>query len=79
MAKNNIPGQDRLIGTVVSVGALRSGESAGAGEFLDLISFAGLCVDMGIKLIQILPVNDTGGESSPYSALTAFGLHPLYI
>jgi 4-alpha-glucanotransferase len=26
-----------------------------------------------------LPVNDTGYESSPYSALTAFALHPLYL
>ncbi len=25
------------------------------------------------------PVNDTGGNSSPYSALSAFALHPLYI
>ncbi|MDR2701119.1 MAG: 4-alpha-glucanotransferase [Spirochaetaceae bacterium] len=79
MAKKNIPGQDRLIGTVVPVGALRSSKSAGVGEFLDLVSFADLCVDMGIKLIQILPVNDTGDQSSSYFALTAFALHPLYI
>jgi len=32
-----------------------------------------------VGLIQILPVNDTGFESSPYSSLTAFGLHPLYL
>jgi 4-alpha-glucanotransferase len=79
MAKKSVSGQDRLIGTVVSVGAIRGSQSSGVGEFLDLIGFADLCVDMGVKLIQILPVNDTGGESSPYSALTAFALHPLYI
>jgi len=71
--------QDRLIGAVVPVGALRSGDSAGVGEYLDLIEFADLCVDMGVRLIQILPVNDTGYESSPYGALTAFALHPLYV
>ncbi|MCL1928544.1 MAG: 4-alpha-glucanotransferase [Treponema sp.] len=71
--------QKRRIGVVVPVGALRSSESTGVGEFLDLIEFAGLCADMGIGLIQILPINDTGYESSPYSALTAFALHPLYI
>ncbi|MDR2246222.1 MAG: 4-alpha-glucanotransferase [Treponema sp.] len=69
----------RLIGTVVPVGALRSKESAGVGEFPDLVEFAGLCGKMGIGLIQILPVNDTGYESSPYSALTVFALHPLYL
>jgi 4-alpha-glucanotransferase len=51
----------------------------GVGEFPDLADFAGLCKTMGLGLIQLLPVNDTGYESSPYSSLTAFGLHPLYL
>jgi 4-alpha-glucanotransferase len=68
-----------LIGTVVPVGALRGERSLGVGEFPDLVEFAGFCVRMGIGLIQILPVNDTGYESSPYSALTAFALNPLYL
>jgi 4-alpha-glucanotransferase len=49
------------------------------GEFSDLGEFARLCVQLGVGLIQLLPVNDTGYESSPYSALTAFALHPLYL
>jgi 4-alpha-glucanotransferase len=69
----------RLIGVVVPVGALRSGQSVGVGEFPDLAEFAGLCGRMGIGLIQLLPVNDSGYESSPYSALTAFALHPIYL
>ncbi|MDR2495417.1 MAG: 4-alpha-glucanotransferase [Spirochaetaceae bacterium] len=69
----------RLIGTVVPVGALRGSRSIGVGEFPDLIEFGELCKTMGIGLIQILPVNDTGYESSPYGALTAFALHPLYL
>ncbi|MDR2534862.1 MAG: 4-alpha-glucanotransferase, partial [Treponema sp.] len=69
----------RLIGAVVPVGALRGERSVGVGEFPDLIEFGQLCKKMGIGLIQLLPVNDTGYESSPYSALTAFALHPLYL
>jgi len=69
----------RLIGTVVPVAALRGERSIGVGEFPDLIEFGNLCKKMGIGLIQILPVNDTGYQSSPYSALTAFALHPLYL
>jgi len=69
----------RLIGAVVPVGALRSSGGIGVGEFLDLAAFADLCKKMKVGLIQILPVNDTGFESSPYSSLTAFGLHPLYL
>jgi 4-alpha-glucanotransferase len=69
----------RLIGVVVPVGALRGKGRMGVGEFPDLADFAGLCKKMGLGLIQLLPVNDTGYESSPYSSLTAFGLHPLYL
>ena len=69
----------RLLGVVVPVGALRSGSGMGVGEFSDLANFALLCRKMKLGLIQILPVNDTGYESSPYSSLTAFGLHPLYL
>jgi 4-alpha-glucanotransferase len=71
--------EKRLIGISVPVGALRSSKSIGVGEFPDLVEFAELCGKMGAGLIQLLPVNDTGYESSPYSALTAFALHPLYI
>jgi len=69
----------RMLGVAVPVGALRSKNGIGVGEFSDLADFAVLCRKMKIGLIQILPVNDTGFESSPYSSLTAFGLHPLYL
>ena len=69
----------RLTGAAIPVGALRGRGSMGVGEFADLAGFARLCKKMGLGLIQLLPVNDTGYESSPYSSLTAFGLHPLYL
>jgi 4-alpha-glucanotransferase len=69
----------RLTGVAVPIGALRSKGSMGVGEFPDLAGFAALCAKMKLGLIQLLPVNDTGYESSPYSSLTAFGLHPLYL
>ena len=71
--------ETRLLGTVVPVGALRSGKPAAVGEFPDLGEFALLCKKMEIGLIQLLPVNDSGFESSPYSSLSAFALHPIYL
>jgi 4-alpha-glucanotransferase len=68
-----------MIGAAIPVGALRGTGSLGVGEFPDLIEFARLCKKMGLGLIQILPVNDTGYQSSPYSSLTAFALNPLYL
>ncbi|MDR1430259.1 MAG: 4-alpha-glucanotransferase [Spirochaetaceae bacterium] len=70
---------DRLCGVAVPVGALRGKNSIGVGEYPDLVELGEFCAGAGLSLIQILPVNDTGYDSSPYSALTAFALHPLYI
>ncbi|MCR5698280.1 MAG: 4-alpha-glucanotransferase, partial [Treponemataceae bacterium] len=70
---------EKLTGTSIPVGSLKTKDSCGIGEFLDLIPFADLCKKCNLELIQILPVNDTGTESSPYSALSAFALNPIYI
>lgn len=69
----------KYTGTSIPVGSLKTKNSCGIGEFLDLIPFADFCKKSNLKIIQLLPVNDTGTESSPYSALSAFALHPLYI
>ena len=68
-----------LTGVLVPVSALRSSHSCGIGEFADLPQLGAWCREVGLELIQILPVNDTGTQSSPYSALSAFALHPIYI
>ena len=44
-----------------------------------MVAFASFCKKAALSLIQLLPVNDTGTESSPYSALSAFALHPIYV
>ncbi|MBE6350281.1 MAG: 4-alpha-glucanotransferase [Spirochaetaceae bacterium] len=74
--KSSIP---TLTGTAIPLGSLKTKKSCGVGEYPDLIPFAAFCKKAGLSLIQLLPVNDTGTESSPYSALSAFALHPLYI
>ncbi len=68
-----------LTGTAIPLAALKTKNSCGVGEYLDLIPFASFCKKANLGLIQLLPVNDTGTESSPYSALSAFALHPLYV
>jgi len=68
----------KITGVVVPLPALKSRKSLGIGEFADLPLLGRWAVSNGMKLIQILPVNDTGFEHSPYSALSAFALHPVY-
>ena len=71
--------EHKLTGVLVPVSALRSGSGIGIGEFADLPLLAQWCSRIGAQIIQILPVNDTGTQSSPYSALSAFALHPIYV
>lgn len=59
--------------------SLRSHTSSGIGEFSDLLPLISFCREVGFDLIQLLPLNDTGGEPSPYSALSAYALHPIYL
>ena len=63
-------------GVAVPLFSLYSKQSIGIGEFLDLIPFARWTAFCDFNIIQLLPVNDTGAESSPYSARSAFAMEP---
>ena len=73
------PINHKLTGVVIPVFSLRSGKSCGIGEFSDLPLLGQWCQNSNLEIIQILPVNDTGYQESPYSALSAFALHPIFI
>lgn len=68
-----------LTGVVVPLGSLRTKKSPVIGEYLSLIDFIPFCQNSSLELIQLLPVNDSGTQTSPYSGLSAFALHPIYI
>ncbi len=77
-------GQWRGAGVAIPVFSLRSEESMGVGEFLDLKKMVDWAAMTDQKIIQILPINDTmmGGtweDSYPYNANSIFALHPQYI
>ena len=74
----------RGAGVAVPVFSLRCKNSFGVGEFLDLKPLADWGKKVGLKLIQLLPVNDTSAtgswkDSYPYAAISAFALHPIYL
>jgi 4-alpha-glucanotransferase len=71
--------RERVFGVSVPIGSIKTAGGWWVGEYADLVPFARLCSALGARLVQILPVNDTGSQSSPYSALSAFALHPLYV
>ncbi len=76
--KYTAPAQ-KIAGVAIPLAGIKTKGSWCIGEYPDLVPLAALCNSAGIKLIQLLPINDSGGQSSPYSALSAFALHPLYL
>ncbi|MDX2245986.1 MAG: 4-alpha-glucanotransferase [Bacteroidia bacterium] len=74
----------KAAGVALPVFSLRSESSTGVGEFADIKPLVDWAVKTGMKLVQILPVNDTVAthtwtDSYPYAAISVFALHPLYL
>ncbi|MDR0961944.1 MAG: 4-alpha-glucanotransferase [Mediterranea sp.] len=70
-------------GVAIPVFSLRSESSFGIGDFGDLRRMVDWAVLTGLKIIQILPVNDTTRthtwtDSYPYNAISIYALHPIY-
>ena len=66
-------------GLCIPLFSLLSKTSCGIGEFLDLIPMIDWCKEIGMDVIQLLPLNDTGLGISPYSAISANALNPIHI
>lgn len=74
----------RAAGISIPVFSLRSETSSGIGDFTDLIPLVDWAVQSGLKVVQLLPVNDTTmthtwRDSYPYNTNSNYALHPLYI
>jgi 4-alpha-glucanotransferase len=74
----------RGAGVAIPVFSLKSKNSFGTGEFTDLKLLVDWAKKTGLKLIQVLPLNDTTAthtwkDSYPYAAISAFALHPLFL
>ena len=78
MAESRITG--RRAGALVPLFSIPSRESWGIGEIPDLPVFARWLHDAGLSVVQLLPVNEMGdNQTSPYSALSAMAIDPIYI
>ena len=74
----------RAAGVAIPVFSLRSEHSCGVGDFGDLALFADWLAETGMKIMQILPVNDTTmqhnwQDSYPYNIISVRALHPQYL
>jgi 4-alpha-glucanotransferase len=66
-------------GIVVFLPALRSAKSCGIGEFLDLLPIIDWCQEIKLDVIQLLPLNNSDSDPSPYNPLSATALNFLFL
>lgn len=67
-------------GLVMPLFSLRSQENWGVGEVPDLEDFARWASRAGFSAVMLLPFHEVWpGETSPYGAVTAFALDPVFL
>ncbi len=70
----------RMSGVTVPLFSIRTRSDWGIGQISDLPACASWFHQAGQRLVQVLPVQAlAGGETSPYGALSAFAIDPVYV
>jgi 4-alpha-glucanotransferase len=70
----------RRAGILVPLFSIPSSRSWGIGEIGDIKTMARWLESAGQRVLQLLPINEMpGGETSPYSALSAMAIDPQFI
>ena len=74
----------RGAGVVVPLFSIKTHHTFGVGDMSALTSMVEWCASVGMKALQLLPINDTSTtgtwrDSYPYNSLSVFALHPMYL
>ena len=68
----------RVAGVLIPIFSLRTRDDLGRGEILDLVPMIDFAREMGLGLIQLLPLDEGApDETSPYSAMSIFAVDPV--
>ena len=74
------PHLGRAAGIVLPLFSLRSAADWGIGDIGDLAPFGSWLLRAGFRALQLLPISTLpASESSPYSALSAMAIDPVYV
>src|SRR5499427_6876384 len=71
---------DRRAGLMIPLFSCPSSASWGIGEIADLEPVTAWLAAAGLRVLQLLPVNEMApGQQSPYSAISAMAIDPIFI
>src|SRR6266516_1311694 len=72
----NLSPEKKIAGVLVPLFALRGEEDLGIGDVATLREFIDWVAEIGFRLVQLLPINETGTDNSPYNAISALAIEP---
>jgi 4-alpha-glucanotransferase len=72
----NLNPEQRIAGVLAPLFALRTEDDLGIGDLEALRQFIVWARDIGFRLVQLLPINETGGDNSPYNAISSRAIDP---
>ncbi|MEY2543595.1 MAG: 4-alpha-glucanotransferase [Verrucomicrobiota bacterium] len=68
--------EKKIAGILAPLSGLRSENDLGIGDVAVLREFIDWAAEIGFKLVQLLPINEMGGDNSPYNAISAIAIEP---
>ena len=68
--------EKKIAGVLAPLFALRTENDLGIGDLESLRQFIDWAAEIGFKLVQLLPINEVGGDHSPYNAISAVAIEP---
>ena len=71
--------EKKIAGILAPLSALRGGEDLGVGDTAAAVELAGWAAKNGFGLIQVLPLNETGSDHSPYNIISSMAYEPSTI
>lgn len=69
----------RRLGILVPVFSLRRDGDLGVGDTRALRGMVDWAAEHRVGFLQLLPINETGGDNSPYNAISSVALDPLLL
>src|ERR1043166_1569831 len=72
----NLSPDKKIAGVLAPLFGLRSENDLGIGDVGVLREFIDWAAEIGFKLVQLLPINETGHDNSPYNAISAMAIEP---
>jgi 4-alpha-glucanotransferase len=72
----NLSPDKKIGGVLAPLFALRGENDLGIGDLGGLREFIDWSAGIGFRLVQLLPINETGADNSPYNAISAMAIEP---